>query len=84
MTQSHKQRPASTSKGLGNFGMLLAGIGLLVLGGMNLFTNVLQIRAGLWRQNFLPAVCLMLLFSIVPAVTGAMLVFRSTAPEKKS
>jgi uncharacterized membrane protein YidH (DUF202 family) len=74
-----RNRQTPLNSALSGIGMLIVGIGLLVIGGMNLFTNILQIQQGMWQKNILLSSILMIVFSIVPALLGAMLVFRSTA-----
>lgn len=64
-------------------GMLLAGMGLLVLAGMNLFTNLLQLMNGQWKQNVGISLVLMLFFAVVPAWFGVQLVFRAAGPANR-
>ena len=66
--------------------ILVAGMLLLVVGGMNLFTNLLQIRDGDWSmdgQNTMLSMIMTGITSIVPAGFGAWLVHRSTAVIEK-
>jgi hypothetical protein len=60
------------------FAALLLGQALLVLGGMNLFANLLQIQGGQWQHNFALSAVLMLVFAGVPAGLGAWLVMGAT------
>ncbi len=57
---------------------MLLGMALLVLGGMNLFTNLLQIQAGQWQHNVALSAILMLVFAGIPAGLGAWLVIGAT------
>ncbi len=79
MNQQTKNRDKNIQRTSAGLGMLFLGMCLLVLGGMNLFTNVLQIRDGQWQQNILLSVLLTLAFSALPAIIGGWLVYRATA-----
>lgn len=79
MNQQTKERDRNIQRSSASLGMLVLGMCLLVLGGMNLFTNVLQLIDGQWQQNILLSVLLTLVFSALPALIGAWLVYTASA-----
>lgn len=63
---------------------VMLGMALLVLGGMNLFTNLLQIQAGQWQHNAGLSAVLMLVFAGIPAGLGAWLVMGAAGAKSPS
>lgn len=78
MDSQEPERKMEPAGKVGSVATLLVGMGLLVLAGMNLFTNLLQFQAGQWQQNIGIAVLLTIVFAVLPGWFGARLVFRST------
>ena len=79
MNREAKQREKTIQRTTTGLAMLVLGMFLLILGGMNLFTNVLQVWNGEWQQNFLMSAFLAVLFSAIPALIGGWMVYRATA-----
>jgi|GEM_PF-5932565 len=79
MNNRIRERDRKIRSGATAWAMLGLGMCLLVLGGMNLFTNVLQIRHGHWQQNVVLSAALAVAFSVIPAIFGGWLVYRATA-----
>lgn len=59
---------------------LVTGMALLVLAGMNLFTNLLDVSRGGWIQNQAVAWLLTIATTAIPAAAGIWLVLAGTGP----